>query len=281
MDVLVRPEQTLRLRLSSTVPDRPGRWAVSSRTTTSWTSGNTASACRRRAGRTCSSAWSWTASCWSGRRPSRRPPSWRWRGSRCVTTETASPPRRFALVLLRVTSSRPVLQCKTYACIMESHLMGLTVDFSMGFVCFDAASKVSVRRPSVLGPRGAWSTHNPLRPWICTLCILGVFLANFSFLAAEGSGRSPSQSAAPTPPTAHVIGTEAQALPYCSEILAPIPWSICVPQGCHTCCQSIVYTKKCSNQNPYVLRNSRLFCLKSFFFLYTNWELLLADFNLC
>lgn len=27
---------------------------------------------------------------------------------------------------------------------MESHLMGLTVDFSMGFVCFDAASKVSV-----------------------------------------------------------------------------------------------------------------------------------------
>jgi hypothetical protein len=26
---------------------------------------------------------------------------------------------------------------------MESHLMGLTIDFSMGFVCFDAASKVS------------------------------------------------------------------------------------------------------------------------------------------
>lgn len=46
--------------------------------------------------------------------------------------------------------SCPVLQCKTYACIMESHLMGLTVDFSMGFVCFDAASKVGVRRSSVL-----------------------------------------------------------------------------------------------------------------------------------
>lgn len=40
-----------------------GRCAVCSRTTTSWTRGNTASACRRRAGRTCSSAWSWTASC--------------------------------------------------------------------------------------------------------------------------------------------------------------------------------------------------------------------------
>uniref|UniRef100_A0A3Q0SMF9 Syntrophin gamma 1 n=1 Tax=Amphilophus citrinellus TaxID=61819 RepID=A0A3Q0SMF9_AMPCI len=34
------------------------------------------------------------------------------------------------------------IQCKTYACIMESHLMGLTIDFGMGFVCFDAASKV-------------------------------------------------------------------------------------------------------------------------------------------
>eukprot|EP00063_Salmo_salar_P071785 XP_014046620.1 PREDICTED: gamma-1-syntrophin isoform X3 [Salmo salar] len=39
-----------------------------------------------------------------------------------------------------------VLKCKTYACIMESHLMGLTVDFSMGFVCFDAASKAVLWR---------------------------------------------------------------------------------------------------------------------------------------
>lgn len=76
-----------------------------------------------------------------------------------------------------VTSSRPVSQCKTYACIMESHLMGLTVDFSMGFVCFDAASKVGARRSSILGrtrnkrphlsekteTRGARSpTQNPL-----------------------------------------------------------------------------------------------------------------------
>uniref|UniRef100_A0A673X9P2 Syntrophin gamma 1 n=1 Tax=Salmo trutta TaxID=8032 RepID=A0A673X9P2_SALTR len=37
-------------------------------------------------------------------------------------------------------------QCKTYACIMESHLMGLTIDFSMGFVCFDAASKAVLWR---------------------------------------------------------------------------------------------------------------------------------------
>lgn len=52
---------------------------------------------------------------------------------------------------LLFTTSRPVSQCKTYACIMESHLMGLTVDFSMGFVCFDAASKVGARRSSILG----------------------------------------------------------------------------------------------------------------------------------
>uniref|UniRef100_A0A8C3B2P3 Gamma-1-syntrophin n=1 Tax=Cyclopterus lumpus TaxID=8103 RepID=A0A8C3B2P3_CYCLU len=38
------------------------------------------------------------------------------------------------------------IQCKTYACILESHLMGLTVDFSMGFVCFDAASKAVLWR---------------------------------------------------------------------------------------------------------------------------------------
>ncbi|XP_061878514.1 gamma-1-syntrophin isoform X2 [Entelurus aequoreus] len=38
------------------------------------------------------------------------------------------------------------IQCKTYTCIMESHLMGLTVDFSMGFVCFDAASKAVLWR---------------------------------------------------------------------------------------------------------------------------------------
>uniref|UniRef100_A0A8C4RTU4 Syntrophin gamma 1 n=1 Tax=Erpetoichthys calabaricus TaxID=27687 RepID=A0A8C4RTU4_ERPCA len=38
------------------------------------------------------------------------------------------------------------IQCKTYACIMESHLMGLTVDFSLGFVCFDAASKAVLWR---------------------------------------------------------------------------------------------------------------------------------------
>ncbi|CAF98462.1 unnamed protein product, partial [Tetraodon nigroviridis] len=38
------------------------------------------------------------------------------------------------------------IQCKTYACIMESHLMGLTVDFTMGFVCFDAASKAVLWR---------------------------------------------------------------------------------------------------------------------------------------
>ncbi|XP_023982841.1 gamma-1-syntrophin isoform X2 [Physeter macrocephalus] len=33
------------------------------------------------------------------------------------------------------------IQCKTYACVLESHLMGLTIDFSMGFICFDAATK--------------------------------------------------------------------------------------------------------------------------------------------
>uniref|UniRef100_A0A673V6L4 Syntrophin gamma 1 n=1 Tax=Suricata suricatta TaxID=37032 RepID=A0A673V6L4_SURSU len=34
------------------------------------------------------------------------------------------------------------IQCKTYACVLESHLMGLTIDFSTGFICFDAATKV-------------------------------------------------------------------------------------------------------------------------------------------
>ncbi|KAK9953069.1 hypothetical protein ABG768_017095 [Culter alburnus] len=38
------------------------------------------------------------------------------------------------------------IQCKTYACIVDSHLMGLTIDFSMGFVCFDAASKAVLWR---------------------------------------------------------------------------------------------------------------------------------------
>ncbi|XP_039724899.1 gamma-1-syntrophin, partial [Pteropus medius] len=33
------------------------------------------------------------------------------------------------------------IQCKTYACVLESHLMGLTIDFSAGFICFDAATK--------------------------------------------------------------------------------------------------------------------------------------------
>uniref|UniRef100_A0A8C2JDS8 Syntrophin, gamma 1 n=1 Tax=Cyprinus carpio TaxID=7962 RepID=A0A8C2JDS8_CYPCA len=38
------------------------------------------------------------------------------------------------------------IQCKTYACIVDSHLMGLTIDFSMGFVCFDAATKAVLWR---------------------------------------------------------------------------------------------------------------------------------------
>ncbi|XP_075406789.1 gamma-1-syntrophin isoform X2 [Tenrec ecaudatus] len=33
------------------------------------------------------------------------------------------------------------IQCKTYACVLDSHLMGLTIDFSTGFICFDAATK--------------------------------------------------------------------------------------------------------------------------------------------
>ncbi|XP_078254662.1 gamma-1-syntrophin isoform X1 [Rhinoraja longicauda] len=38
------------------------------------------------------------------------------------------------------------IQCKTYACVLESHLMGLTIDFNLGFVCFDAASKAVIWR---------------------------------------------------------------------------------------------------------------------------------------
>uniref|UniRef100_A0A286X783 Syntrophin gamma 1 n=1 Tax=Cavia porcellus TaxID=10141 RepID=A0A286X783_CAVPO len=36
--------------------------------------------------------------------------------------------------------------CKTYACVLESHLMGLTIDFSTGFICFDAATKAVLWR---------------------------------------------------------------------------------------------------------------------------------------
>nr|XP_048696587.1 gamma-1-syntrophin isoform X4 [Caretta caretta] len=39
-----------------------------------------------------------------------------------------------------------ILKCKTYACVLESHLMGLTIDFGMGFVCFDAATKAVLWR---------------------------------------------------------------------------------------------------------------------------------------
>ncbi|XP_045700994.1 gamma-1-syntrophin [Phyllostomus hastatus] len=38
------------------------------------------------------------------------------------------------------------IQCKTYACVVESHLMGLTIDFSTGFICFDAATKAVLWR---------------------------------------------------------------------------------------------------------------------------------------
>ncbi|XP_042202779.1 gamma-1-syntrophin isoform X3 [Callorhinchus milii] len=38
------------------------------------------------------------------------------------------------------------IQCKTYPCVLESHLMGLTIDFNMGFVCFDAATKAVLWR---------------------------------------------------------------------------------------------------------------------------------------
>uniref|UniRef100_A0A5F8A5X0 Syntrophin gamma 1 n=1 Tax=Macaca mulatta TaxID=9544 RepID=A0A5F8A5X0_MACMU len=39
-----------------------------------------------------------------------------------------------------------ILKCKTYACVLESHLMGLTIDFSTGFICFDAATKAILWR---------------------------------------------------------------------------------------------------------------------------------------
>ncbi len=57
---------------------------------TFWTRGDTASACRRRAARTCSSAWNWTASCWSGKRLFRWPLSWRWRGYRSAPEQSAT-----------------------------------------------------------------------------------------------------------------------------------------------------------------------------------------------
>ncbi|KAB1256586.1 Gamma-1-syntrophin [Camelus dromedarius] len=38
------------------------------------------------------------------------------------------------------------IQCKTYACVLDGHLMGLTIDFSSGFICFDAATKAVLWR---------------------------------------------------------------------------------------------------------------------------------------
>uniref|UniRef100_A0A8C0E2V0 Syntrophin gamma 1 n=1 Tax=Balaenoptera musculus TaxID=9771 RepID=A0A8C0E2V0_BALMU len=38
------------------------------------------------------------------------------------------------------------IQCKTYACVLEGHLRGLTIDFSTGFICFDAATKAVLWR---------------------------------------------------------------------------------------------------------------------------------------
>nr|XP_006204779.1 gamma-1-syntrophin [Vicugna pacos] len=39
-----------------------------------------------------------------------------------------------------------ILKCKTYACVLDGHLMGLTIDFSSGFICFDAATKAVLWR---------------------------------------------------------------------------------------------------------------------------------------
>lgn len=62
-------------------------WSVCAdlRTVIFWINGGTASAFRRRPGRTCSSAWSWSLSCSSGKRLFRWPRSWRWRGYRWTT----------------------------------------------------------------------------------------------------------------------------------------------------------------------------------------------------
>ncbi|KAL6089679.1 hypothetical protein STEG23_012683 [Scotinomys teguina] len=38
------------------------------------------------------------------------------------------------------------IQCKTYACVLESHLMCLNIDFSIGFICYDAATKAVLWR---------------------------------------------------------------------------------------------------------------------------------------
>lgn len=86
---------------------------------------------------------------------------------------------------------RPVPQCKTYACIMESHLMGLTVDFSMGFVCFDAASKVGVPLHSVRLWGGSFQT----------------FQSCLQTLLAAPQVRALRR----LPPKAHVIGTNGNA----------------------------------------------------------------------
>lgn len=142
--------------------------------------------------------------------------------------------------------------------------MGLTVDFTMGFVCFDAASKVGVRRSSVRNKRRdirARLSDGARKP-----CSAQSAFRERSFQTSQSSCRRfwplPKSERCADSPAANRM----QTLPYCSEILAPVSSSICVPQGCDTCCQSIVYTKKRSNQNPHVLRYEKLCSVRNDFF---------------
>lgn len=90
--------------------------------------------------------------------------------------------------------------------------MGLTVDFSMGFVCFDAASKVGVRRSSTQPPPPRLSDETgtcgvvpripclPASPVLHSVRFFGgrvsfqILFFMFLVLPADNSGRSPSQS---------------------------------------------------------------------------------------
>lgn len=175
---------------------------------------------------------------------------------------------------------------------MESHLMGLTVDFSMGFVCFDAASKVGVccsfiisknkkKRPSLCGEYGRLCVHsavksilNPQPPFpffratnlFCTGCTLGVWAhlfwrlfhpgSNISLLPAVHFGLTPKSESHAASSTAAQCVTEQgmSAAILFSKILALVPavWTNNVTQGCSKRCQSIVYREKCFKHNPYV-----------------------------
>lgn len=169
---------------------------------------------------------------------------------------------------------------------MESHLMGLTVDFSMGFVCFDAASKVGVRRSFIVA-RDVRKETRPCRRPDCAQRAPPVFSclshppdSNVSLLPACSQLWpffprlwEPRCASSTAQQCVNEQDTRTSAILF-SKILALFPavWTNNVTQGCRERCQSIVYR----DHNPYVCRYCRQYAGWDYC---VNQELLLASFG--